>query len=210
MSLIFTAFGLGLIFNAAPGPVFAETIRRGVSGGFRQALAVQIGSLAGDALWAVLGLAGVGLLLQLNSLRTPIAIAGMLYLLWLAWESWRAGTREFNMNSTAGADESSKALRSGVILSLTNPQNIAYWAAIGSALGGLGIHNPTLPDYAVFFTGFMLASLAWTFFCAGLVDYIFGGAGPRWARIAYRACAIAFLILALLSLRALLAMNGYQ
>src|SRR5688572_23664478 len=132
MTLIFTAFGLGLIFNAAPGPVFAETIRRGVGGGFRQALAVQIGSLTGDALWAVLGLAGVGFLLQLNSLRTPIGIAGMLYLLWLAWESWRASTQEFNMNSTAGSDENTKALRSGMILSLTNPQNIAYWAAMGS------------------------------------------------------------------------------
>jgi excisionase family DNA binding protein len=65
---------LGLVFNMAPGPVFAATLRHGVRGGFRPALAVQIGSLVGDALWAVLGLAGVGLLATLESLRTPMSI----------------------------------------------------------------------------------------------------------------------------------------
>ena len=59
LTLFTAAFLLGLVFNAAPGPVFAETVRRSLRGGFRPALAVQIGSLVGDALWAVLGLAGV-------------------------------------------------------------------------------------------------------------------------------------------------------
>ena len=93
LNVLAAAFGLGLVFNAAPGPVFAETVRRGVGGGFRPALAVQIGSLTGDAVWAVLGLAGVGLLLQLHAVRYPVGIAGAIYLIWLAWESWRASTR---------------------------------------------------------------------------------------------------------------------
>ena len=33
LSLFGMAFLLGLVFNAAPGAVFAETIRRGVDGG---------------------------------------------------------------------------------------------------------------------------------------------------------------------------------
>ncbi|MBE9190847.1 LysE family transporter [Gloeocapsopsis crepidinum LEGE 06123] len=89
LALFFTALLLGFIFNAAPGAVFAETIRQGVRGGFKPALAVQIGSLVGDELWAVLGLAGVGLLLQLDFLRLPVGIAGILYLLWLAWDAWQ-------------------------------------------------------------------------------------------------------------------------
>ena len=111
LSVLASAFGLGLVFNAAPGPVFAETVRRGVRGGFRPALAVQIGSLAGDAAWALLGLAGVGLLLQLRSIRTPIGIAGAIYLLWLAWESWQASTNEWTRKSTSDV-ESRSALRS--------------------------------------------------------------------------------------------------
>jgi threonine/homoserine/homoserine lactone efflux protein len=70
LTILASAFILGLVFNAAPGPVFAETV---------------------------------------------------------------------------------KDLRSGVVLSVTNPQNVAYWAAIGTALGALGVQQPTLSDYSVFF-----------------------------------------------------------
>ena len=75
LTLLITAFVLGFVFNATPGPVFAQTVRQGVQGGFRSALAVQIGSLVGDAVWAVVGLVGVGLLLRLEWLRAPIGVA---------------------------------------------------------------------------------------------------------------------------------------
>jgi chemosensory pili system protein ChpE/L-lysine exporter family protein LysE/ArgO len=83
------AFMLGLVFSAAPGPIFAESIRRGLTGGFDEALRVQLGSLVGDATWAILGLAGVGILLQTDMLKIPIGLAGAGYLGWLAWDSWR-------------------------------------------------------------------------------------------------------------------------
>src|SRR5262249_21723939 len=171
--------------------------------GFRPAFAVQIGSLTGDALWAVLGLAGVGLLLQLAYLRAPIGVAGIGYLLWLAWDTWRASTFELNLNSNDSGDRNHKALRSGIVLSLTNPQNVAYWAALGSALGAFGVQNPTTSDYVTFFSGFMLASIVWAFVVAALVDWALGKTDVRWAQVTYRVCAAAFLILALLSLREL-------
>ena len=203
LTLFTAAFLLGLVFNAAPGPVFAETVRRSLRGGFRPALAVQIGSLVGDALWAVLGLAGVGLLLQLELLRVPIGIAGVAYLLWLASDAWHASDSEWAASVARDSDVSHKALRSGVLLSLTNPQNVAYWAALGSALGAVGVHRPTAVDYSVFFAGFMLSSIVWAFVFAALVDRLFRGTGNRWVRITYRVCAIAFLALALSSLREL-------
>ncbi|MEV4111659.1 hypothetical protein [Nonomuraea sp. NPDC049695] len=50
MSEVFMlALWIGLLFNAAPGAVFSESLRRGVRGGFGPAFAVQVGSLAGDA-----------------------------------------------------------------------------------------------------------------------------------------------------------------
>lgn len=78
--LFISALSVGFVFNAAPGAVFAETLRQSFKGGFRPALLVQIGSLAGDAVWAIIGLAGVGLLLQLEALKLPVGIAGLLYL----------------------------------------------------------------------------------------------------------------------------------
>ena len=203
LTLFVSAFLLGLIFNAAPGAVFAETVRQGARGGFRPALAVQIGSLTGDALWAVLGLAGVGLLLQMQVLRLPVGIAGAIYLIWLAVDSWRAASRAFSVGN-APLKAPKNALRAGVLLSITNPQNVAYWAAVGSAMAAVGVHEPRATDYAVFFAGFMTSSLVWTFFCAALVARLFRHAGVTWVRITYRLCALAFFALALASVRELL------
>ena len=199
MTPIITLFGmaflLGLVFNAAPGAVFAETIRRGVDGGYRPALAVQVGSLVGDAAWAVLGLAGIGILLQADMLKIPVGIGGAAYLAWLAWDSWRESLAPPTADpQTAGAAGS--ALRSGAILALSNPQNVAYWAALGSAFGALGVSNPSHIDYAVFFAGFMASSVIWCFVCAGAVSWLFGGRGEAWRVWTYRVCALAFAWLA--------------
>jgi chemosensory pili system protein ChpE/L-lysine exporter family protein LysE/ArgO len=203
LTLFLTALGLGFVFNAAPGAVFVETVRQGVRGGFRPAFAVQLGSLVGDTLWAVIGLAGVALLLSLESLRVPIGIAGVLYLLWLARDAWRTAHREFAVDGKAPPAHPGHALRAGVLLSVTNPQNIAYFAAIGTGMAAVVSTPPSPTDYAVFFAGLMLASLAWSVICAALVDRVFRNASLRWAQLTYRACAVLFLALALSSLREL-------
>jgi chemosensory pili system protein ChpE len=210
LTLFLTALGLGFVFNAAPGAVFVETVRQGVRGGFRPASAVQLGSLVGDTLWAVIGLAGVALLLSLESLRVPIGVAGVLYLLWLARDAWRTANREFAVDGAAAPAHPGHALRAGVLLSVTNPQNIAYFAAIGTGMAAMVAARPTALDYAVFFSGLMLASLAWSVICAALVDRVFRNASLRWARFTYRACAVLFLTLALSSLRELVRGDAFS
>lgn len=208
LMLFASAFVLGLVFNAAPGAVFAETVRQGVRGGYRPALAVQLGSLVGDASWALLGLAGIGLVMQIDALRWPIGLAGAAYLLWLSWDSWKAARTEHRLDASATAAATQKqALRRGMALSLTNPQNLAYWAAMGSALGAVGVSQPGASDYGLFFAGFMTSSLLWCFVCAALVDRLFRRAAAHWSRFTYRCCAALLLALALGTLRDLLVTN---
>jgi len=97
MTILFAAFILGLVFNATPGAVFAETVRRGATGGYRASLSVQVGSLVGDATWAALGLMGVGLLLQLDALKWPVGLIGAAYLFWLSLDSWKAASIAFSV-----------------------------------------------------------------------------------------------------------------
>ena len=203
MTILFSAFLLGLVFNAAPGAIFAETVRRGATGGFRPAFAVQLGSLVGDATWALLGLLGVGLLLQVEALKWPVGLSGAAYLLWLSWDSWKASSLAFRVHENED-QQARSALRSGVLLSLTNPQNLAYWAALGSALSALGVANPTTTDFLTFFFGFMLASVAWAVFCAAAIDALFRKAGLIWIHLTYRLCALMFLALAINTVRDLM------
>lgn len=100
---------------------------------------------------------------------------------------------------SVSADDGRAALRAGALLSITNPHNVAYWAALGSAMGAAGVSDPRWTDYAIFFTGFMVSSVVWCFVCAALVARFFAGANDRWARWTHRACALAFLLLALSS-----------
>jgi len=197
LGLFAMAFGLGMLFNAAPGAVFAETIRRSLDGGRGPALAVQFGSLVGDAVWAILGLAGIGILLQTEMLKVPVGIAGAVYLAWLAWDSWRESRTPHTPAEGASGKAAAGAMRSGVILSLSNPQNVAYWAALGSAFGALGISNPTGTDYVLFFAGFMTSSVLWCFVCALGVSWLFAGRGGVWRVWTYRLCALAFAWLAI-------------
>jgi chemosensory pili system protein ChpE/L-lysine exporter family protein LysE/ArgO len=197
LMLLMTGFVLGLVFNVTPGPVFAETVRQGVRGGFRSALAVQVGSLLGDVTWAIIGLVGIALILQMESLRGLISMASLAYLLWLARDAWRASRGEFAIHTTAAEIDHRQALRAGVLLSLTNAQNVAYWAAMGSALGAIGVKEPTIRDNLLFFAGFMGSCTLWALVVSALLDRIFRRLSARWARLTYRACAIAFLMLAL-------------
>ncbi|MCM2292966.1 LysE family translocator [Allorhizobium sp. BGMRC 0089] len=175
MSLLFgTAFVLGLLFNVSPGAVFAETMRRGMRGGFYPALYVQIGSLVGDACWAILGLAGAGLLFQIPSIRVPLTLAGALYFAYLGYGCLVDALRPAEQaHEPAGRLKTSQsAVMAGVTISVTNPKNVIYWAALGGVLGGLGFQNPGTLEYSVFFAGFMASSFFWCFVCAWLIDFL--------------------------------------
>jgi chemosensory pili system protein ChpE len=87
LELFIAAAGLGLLFNATPGAIFTESLRRGLKGGYRAALDVQIGSLVGDFVWAVLGLLGAAALFKIAYIETPLAVAGAVLLGWLAWQT---------------------------------------------------------------------------------------------------------------------------
>jgi chemosensory pili system protein ChpE/L-lysine exporter family protein LysE/ArgO len=196
LEILAAAFGLGLVFNAAPGPVFAATLRYAIAGGFRPALVVQFGSIAGDALWAVAGLAGIGALAAVEALRLPIGIAGAAYLTWLAVDAWRASTRPFEPQLRDPREFTRAAWRVGAALSLTNPQNLGFWAALGSVLTTVGVADPAPAHYVVFFSGFLLSSIVWSFVFAALVDRALRRATGLWARLTYRLCAMAFAALA--------------
>ena len=196
MIFFIQAFILGLLFNAAPGVVFTETIKRGINGGFFPALYVQIGSLAGDAIWAILGLLGIGVLLNIDILKFPLSIIGIIYLIYLAYDSFISSNIKYK-KIVVSKSIKNNALKSGVFLSITNPQNIAYWAALGSSFGALGIAEPKTSHYFIFFFGFISSSILWCFVCALAVEKIFKYTNSIIKKFIFRICSIVFLYLAI-------------
>ena len=135
----------------------------------------------------------MGLLLQAPAVRLPVTLASGLYLCWLAWLAFQ-DAREARLTQPPPAADpravTRGALGAGVVLSVTNPQNLAYWSAMGAALGVLGVAAPTLPDYVVFFAGFMTSSVVAAFVTAWFVDAFRRRAGTGWRVAMYLACGL--------------------
>jgi threonine/homoserine/homoserine lactone efflux protein len=204
-ALFFAAFGMGIAFCAPPGMVMSESVRRGLRGGFWSTLRLQLGSLIGDATWAVIGLTGAGLLVQ-QPLITALLMgcgAGLLFYLagCAARDAWRgaglqaatptplpaAATRgHWLMRPSAGADD----FLTGALLSLTNPTSVAYWLALGGALEVLGISHPEPRHYGMFFTGFMIACAVWSVVTSALIAWGRQLLNPRFFRWINVFCAM--------------------
>lgn len=198
LSLALAAFGLGIVFNAAPGVVFAESLRRGLHGGFHRAFSVQVGSLVGDAVWAVLGLAGVGVLLLIDGVRTPLMALGALLTIGLGAKSCIDAVRKHRPSDIDEADVDPAFRRRGDVavgaaLSLTNPSNVAFWGGAAASVSGALGTEPSWTALLVFFSGFFLASLVWAWICAGGIT-LFRRAVPTVAVRAVEAACGGFLV----------------
>jgi chemosensory pili system protein ChpE len=188
--LFFAAVGFGFLFNATPGAIFTESLRRGLRGGYHPALAVQIGSLAGDFVWAVLGLLGAAALFTLPYVEVPLALAGSILFFWLAWQTFRDGLGPLpKFDSAAGAKTESSALSVGAALSLSNPMNITYWAGLGGTISAFGVSDPGWSAFGVFLTGFMISSVAWCFISAGIIATTRRFIGPITWKVLNFGCA---------------------
>lgn len=198
LTIFFYALVFGFVFCLSPGAVLAETLRRGLLHGFTPALLVQVGSLVGDAVWAVIGLTGIALLIQHDAVRVPLTVVCALYLAWLGVRSlldaWHLPEAD------SGVARSGKnALAVGAAISLANPKNIVYWGALGSALSGIVGATPSHGQTLMFFAGFMLASVLSCFLIAALVNLLRQNASPLWQRISYGACGVVLIYLAILA-----------
>jgi threonine/homoserine/homoserine lactone efflux protein len=106
--------------------VFSETLRRGLTGGFRPALLVQLGSLIGDAVWALIGLTGLVLLLAQDSVRVPLTIACAAYLVWLGVKLFRNCLGEASVGVNDILDQNGTTFRRTVSgTTLRNVTNLA-------------------------------------------------------------------------------------
>ena len=172
IELFISAMALGFLFNAAPGAIFTESLRRGLKGGFKSALYVQFGSLVADLIWEVIGLGSAAILFEIDAIKMPMAIFGGVLLAWLAFNSFVDATKKIpSINLTLKQDDKTE-LMVGAALSLSNPINITYWAGMAGTIATLGVKEPTGQAFIVFLGGFMFSSIIWCFLCAGFIGFV--------------------------------------
>jgi chemosensory pili system protein ChpE len=165
---------MGLVYVAPPGPVNIETARRVAKSGAWAGCSLQLGSLLGDALYALLGLLGIDLVLtHLMVAHIVLGLGGIGLLLYLGSSALREGwlgvrrsqvrpqVRPHGQHGhrgqhTAKAGANRRTFQIGLVMSVTSPFGLAYWVSVGAA---------TLQRFhgsEVAFVGcFLLAELLW-------------------------------------------------
>lgn len=168
-ALFAAAFLMAIAFSAQPGPIGFEALRRGISHGWSAALRVELGSLVGDGVWALIALIGAAILFQNPLVTLLLGFFGCGLLLRFAWDAWRASRSGVEVAATE--NQRSNHFVAGALLSLSNPQNITAWLGMSGVIVGLGFLDPEPLHVLVFFSGFMIAQLCWCFFFATVVEF---------------------------------------
>ena len=193
MEIVF-GFMVAVAYVVSPGPVNVETLRRGLTGGFRVALAMQLGAIIGRVCWAALALAGVGLLMTQSVMHTLLGVVGAALLMYLGWSalcSWRGLVEQ--ACPCAGALRQTEptpfAIRQsfwiGLGLAVANPLAPAFWLTVSGSISQL-----SQADAATFLCGFVLGVLLSSLLVALLAGQWRTRLNARIIRLALSACGV--------------------
>ena len=132
MSEFLEGLAFGLILQVSVGPVCIAVLHKGLTQGFRHALAMVWGVALVDAGFIVLSIIGVSALLQIEPVSDAVGILGALLLFYFGIRYLRAPA---TMACVENREESVfKSFTFGAGLTLTNPLTILFWAGVLGAM----------------------------------------------------------------------------
>jgi homoserine/homoserine lactone efflux protein len=172
--LLFTA--AELLFSASPGPAVMLVSAQGFRGGFRAAMAANLGILTGNAIYIALSALGLGALIAASAMAfTVIKILGASYLIFLGCRIlWRAGKDD------AQARPAARPYAQAVFTQLSNPKAMLYFGAFLPQF--LDPHKMLAPQYAEMFAVICIGET--------LILGSYGWLASRGARIAGKTFAL--------------------
>lgn len=131
---ILLAYSAFLLSIASPGPNILAIIGTSMGVDRSSGMALALGVATGSFTWALLTVFGLSALLaSYASALLFIKVFGGLYLLWLAYKSFKsaASRHDIEAQELAGARHSRMGyLRRGYIIQMTNPKAALAWIAI--------------------------------------------------------------------------------
>ncbi|WP_372439117.1 LysE family translocator, partial [Pandoraea sputorum] len=129
--------------------------------GFSQGVWLGIGTCVGDLLYAVLAMAGMAVLLQIEWVRWVLWLGGSLVLGYLCVKMLRSALNVRADNLQAAGDQwgrSNLALFSrGIILAMSSPSAILWFAAVGGAI--IARQGADMTGAGLFLGGFFTAGV---------------------------------------------------
>jgi chemosensory pili system protein ChpE len=167
MAPVLVAVLLALAYCAAPGPVIVEATRRGLDDGFRAALAVELGSLAGDAVWVGFMFVGAAALAQAGGFRLAVGGVGGAFLIWVGIRALSATGH--GRRSACRHTILERAFVTGAAISVASPYALPFWLGVSSSLSGHEVSKTT--GYVLFAATFLVTCLVFALVASALISW---------------------------------------
>jgi threonine/homoserine/homoserine lactone efflux protein len=130
LSLLLSAFALGLVLASSPGPVQAVLLAEAARGGRRRGFAAMLGANATFAALLVALAGGLAVVAPTGAAARFIRLGGGIFLLLLAVDTWRGATRRQADVARRGLSPAPR----GVLAVLLNP---GAWIFLGTTAAAL-------------------------------------------------------------------------
>jgi L-lysine exporter family protein LysE/ArgO len=203
LSLLSDGFFLSLSLCLDIGLVNVAIISLTLTHGFKPGFWLGLGSCFGDLVYAALAMAGMAALLQFDAVRWVVWIGGAALLLYLTWKMAREALFPASAPPVEGTDDEGQAdapaphlnpwrgFARGVLLAVSSPSAILWFAAVGGAL--IAKAGATSARTApVFLGGFFAGGLVWTLFICSLASHGRKRAGTGLLRVCHVLSALLF------------------
>jgi threonine/homoserine/homoserine lactone efflux protein len=154
-----TSFVIALSGALMPGPLLTITLSESARRGFSAGPLIVLGHGIMELILVLLLLLGLAPVLSNDYVVGTVALVGAVVLIWMAVGMIRTLPSLTLQPVTAGS-RSTHPVWAGILMSLANPYWAIWWATIGLGYVLYSL-KMGLPGVISFFTGHILADLAW-------------------------------------------------
>lgn len=129
--MLMTIAGVLMLSVMSPGPNFAIVTSTTMTVSRRAGILTGLGLAAASFTWALLAVAGLGLLIaHAGWIYTAVQLAGASYLIWLGAKMVLGARRPPQTPSGKSRAVGLAAARKGFLVSMTNPKSVAFYGSI--------------------------------------------------------------------------------
>ena len=173
-----SALLLGTSGGLSPGPLSALVISQTIRFGFKEGVIAGLAPLCTDGPLVLLSAFAFYSLGEMTTTLGVISLAGSIFLLWLAWESFTAGA----LSLDDAQKQNPASLRKGILTNLLNPNPYMFWLAVGGPLLARAISQggTTLAVFLVAFFGSLVGTKILIAYLTLRFRSFLVGAGYRW------------------------------
>lgn len=166
-TIFISSFVIALSGALMPGPLLTATISESSQRGFVTGPLMIAGHAILELALVVFLLLGLAPFFQLPVVFVVSALAGAVILLWMAFGMFRS-LATISLSRETKPRKLNHPVLSGILMSVSNPYWIIWWATIGI---GYIFYSWQFGLWGIvfFFTGHILADLAWYSFISGAV-----------------------------------------